>query len=135
MSFSAATQRENLASLYRLSLERDQAERQMRAEFETTSTRIQRELSDARQAAIMKFQLERDSTQREYDSAVAGAKAVYDTRHDIAENDHAQSLKRGQSELVSAQRKAQKRLTEENWEANTVFEATQNAPKLQFEQD
>jgi DNA segregation ATPase FtsK/SpoIIIE, S-DNA-T family len=135
MSFSSVAQREILADLQRLSAQREQAERQMRAEFETVSTRIQRELSDARQAAIMKFQLERDSTQREYDSAVAGAKSVYDTRHDITESDLQQSLKQIQSELVSAQRKAKKRLTEENWEANTVFEATQNAPQLQFEQD
>jgi len=135
MSFSSVAQREILADLQRLSTQREQAERQMRAEFETVSTRIQRELSDARQAAIMKFQLERDSTQREYDSAVAGAKSVYDTRHDIAESDLQQSHKQIQSELVSAQRKAKKRLTEENWEANTVFEATQNAPQLQFAQD
>src|ERR1700733_1519241 len=101
MSFSSVAQREILADLQRLSAQREQAERQMRAEFETVSTRIQRELSDARQAAIMKFQLERDSTQREYDSAVAGAKSVYDTRHDIAESDLQQSLKQIQSELVS----------------------------------
>ncbi|HEY2827269.1 MAG TPA: hypothetical protein VGJ04_06680, partial [Pirellulales bacterium] len=135
MSFSAASQHEILTELYRLSAEREQAERQMRAEFDATCARIQRELSDGRQAAIMKFQLDRDSTQHEYDAAVAGAKAVYDTRHDIAESDLQQSLKQIKSELTSTQRKAQKRLTEENWEANTVFEATQNAPQLQFEHD
>jgi DNA segregation ATPase FtsK/SpoIIIE, S-DNA-T family len=134
-SFSAAGQHEILAALHRLSVEREQAEKQMRADFDTTAARIQRELSDSRQGAIMKFQFERDSTQREFDLALAGAQSVYETRHQIAEDELRKTLLQLEGERTSAQRKAKKRLTEENWEANTVFEATQNAPQLQFEQE
>lgn len=135
MSFSSAAQREILALMQRLSVEREQAEQKMRADFEAATTRIQRELSDARQAAIMKFQMDRDSTQHEFDAVVKGAKDIYDTRHEIAESDLQKSLKQIQLELIGTQKKAKNRLTEENWEANTVFEATQNAPQIQFEQE
>ncbi len=135
MSFSAAGQHEILAALHRLSVEREKAEKQMRADFDTTAARIQRELSDSRQGAIMKFQFERDATQREFDMALVGAKSVYNTRHEIAEDDLRKTLLQLEGERNSTQRKAKKRLTEENWEANTVFEATQNAPQLQFEQE
>ncbi len=83
----------------------------------------------------MKFQFERDATQREFDMALAGAKSNYNTRHEIAEDELRKTLLQLEGERNSAQRKAKKRLTEENWEANTVFEATQNAPQLQFEQE
>jgi len=124
-----------LAELYRFSAEREQAERHMRAEFETVTARIQRELSDARQSAIMRFQMDRDNTQREFDSALAGAQAAYETRHDIAAGELQSSLKHIESEFTKSQNKAKKRLTEENWETNTVYEATHTAPKLQFDQD
>ncbi|HZZ27202.1 MAG TPA: MARVEL domain-containing protein, partial [Pirellulales bacterium] len=135
MAFSADSQRKALAELYRLSAEREQAERTMRAEFETATARIQRELSDARQSAIMQFQLARDTTQREYDSAIAGTQAAYETRHDIAADELKNTLAAVELDFAKAQRKAKKKLTEENWETNTVYEATHNGPKLQFDAD
>ncbi|HEY2882937.1 MAG TPA: FtsK/SpoIIIE domain-containing protein [Pirellulales bacterium] len=134
MSVNSAAQREMLAQLHRLSAQREMAERQMRSEFETATARAQTQRSDSRQAAIMRFQMDRDSTQREYDAAVAGAKMEYDTRHEMDESNRQQATARAQADFSSTQRRAKRKLTEENWEANTVFEATQNAPKLQREQ-
>src|SRR5215471_10607454 len=135
MSDSVANQRKMLAELHRLSTEREIAERQMRADFESATSRAQTQRSDSRQAAIMRFQMDRDTTQREYDGAVSGTKMAYETRHDIAHGEQTQGVSRIQAEFVSSQRRAKKKLSEENWEANTVFEATQNAPKLQRENE
>ena len=123
-----------LAELHRMSAEREAAEQKTRTEFDSASARAQSQRSDARQAAIMRFQLDRDSTQREYDSVVAGAKSYYETRHDIASSDLQQSLHRAQSDFASEERRAKHKHSEECWEANTVYEATQNAPQLKFDQ-
>src|SRR5262249_33473616 len=128
-------QRQMLAQLHRLSIEREAAERKTRSEFETATARAQTQRSDARQAAIMHYQLDRDSTQREYDAVVAGANAAYETRHDIAKSELEQALTKAQADYATDNRRAKKKLAEENWEANTVYEATQNAPKLQMAQE
>ena len=83
----------------------------------------------------MHFQLDRDSTQREYDVVVAGAKAAFDTRHEIAKSELEQALTKAQADHATDNRRAKKKFAEENWEANTVYEATQNAPKLQMAQE
>src|SRR5262245_36562071 len=119
MTVSVEQQRKMLSELHRLSAEREIAERQLRADFETATSRAQTGRSDARQAAIMRFQMDRDTTQRDYDSAVSGAKSAYETRHDIAHDELNQALARIQTESTNAQRRAKKRLAEENWEANT----------------
>jgi len=124
-----------LAELHRLSAERETAERQMRAEFETASARVQRELSDGRQTAIMRFQIDRDETQRKYDAAVAAANSIYETRHDLLVKEQQQAIAHAQNDFSKAQRRAKRVLSEESWEANTVYEATHNAPKLQLEQE
>ncbi len=135
MSFSPAGQRKMLAELHRLAAERKLAERQMRSKFETATARIQQALSDARQASILRFQMDRDSTQRQYAAEVEKAQSDYRARYTAAEQDLQQWLAHTQSNFKSALRRAKKELSEENWEANTVFEATQGAPKIQLEQD
>jgi DNA segregation ATPase FtsK/SpoIIIE, S-DNA-T family len=135
MALSLDSQRRMLAELHRLSAERETAERQMRAEFDTASGRVQRELSDARQSAIMRFQMDRDSTQREYDAAVVAANSIYETRHEIVAKEQQQAATQAQNDAAKAQRRAKRALSEESWEANTVYEATHNAPKLQLEQE
>jgi DNA segregation ATPase FtsK/SpoIIIE, S-DNA-T family len=135
VTVSLATQREVLSQLHRLSADREMAERQIRTEFEAASSRATTARSDARQAANMRFQLDRDTTQREYDAVVAGSKSEYDTMHEMAAAELKQTLSRIQADFTSEQRRAKRKLGEENWEANTVYEATQNAPKQQLEQE
>jgi hypothetical protein len=135
MSLSPDTQRDLLAKLHSLAFERETAEGQTRAEFEAASERAKRELSDARQAAIGKFQLDRDNTQREYDAVVAGATMQFDTLRSEAESDLQRAVEKARADCVKAERRAKKKLAEEIWEANTVYEATQNAPKLQLDQE
>ena len=60
--------------------------------------------------------------------------AAYETRHEIAKSELEQALP-GDADHASDNRRAKKKLAEENWEANTVYEATQNAPKLQMAQE
>ncbi len=135
MSLTPDTQRELLARLHSLAFERETAEGQTRAEFDSASEKAKRELSDARQAAISKFQLDRDNTQREYDAVVAGANMQCETRLSEAENELRHATQKFGTEYVKTERRAKKKLAEEIWEANTVFEATQNAPKLQRDQE
>src|ERR1051326_4342187 len=101
MAVSLSTQREMLSQLHRLSADREMAERQIRTEFEAASNRATTSRSDARQAAIMRFQLDRDTTQREYDAVVAGAKSEYDTLHEMAAAELKQSLSRIQADFAS----------------------------------
>src|SRR4029077_17076183 len=103
------------------SAEREAAEQKTRAEFDSASARAQSQRSDARQAAIMRFQLDRDSATGEYDSVVAGAKSYYETRHDIASSDLQQSLHRAQSDFASEERRANKKHRQKIWEANTGY--------------
>ena len=135
MALSLDSQRRMLAELHRLSAERETAERQMRAEFDTASGRVQRELSDARQSAIMRFQMDRDSTQREYDAAVVAANSIYETRHEIVAKEQQQAADPGTKRRGQSAAAGETVLSEESWEANTVYEATHNAPKLQLEQE
>ncbi len=135
MTFSPISQREMLAELHRLSAERELAERKMHADIEAATVRIKQELSDGRQAVILRFQMDRDATQRQYDAEVERAETDFKSKSSAADQDRAQWISHTQSNFNSALRRAKKELSEENWEANTVFEATQHAPKLQLQQD
>ena len=108
MALSLDSQRRMLAELHRLSAERETAERQMRAEFDTASARVQRELSDARQSAIMRFQMDRDSTQRQYDAAVVAANSICETRHEIVAKEQQQAATQAQNDAAKAQRRAKR---------------------------
>jgi S-DNA-T family DNA segregation ATPase FtsK/SpoIIIE len=135
MSLTPDTHRELLAKLHSQAFERETAEGQTRAEFESASQRAKQALSDSRQAAISRFQLDRDSTQREYDAVVAGAKMQFETLQAQAESELRHSAEKARAEFAKAERRAKKKLAEETWEANTVYEATHHAPKLQLEQE
>ena len=135
MSFTAASQREMLAELHRLAAERENAEGQVRQEFETATNLAQRELSDVRQTGILKFQMDRDSTQREYASLVARAASDYDTNREAADEALRHAVRQAKGKFASAEKKAKSKLTEAVWETNTVYEATQNAPKLQLAEE
>ena len=67
---------------------------------------MQRELSDARQTAIMRFQIDRDETQRKYDAAVAAANSIYETRHDLLVKEQQQAIAQAQNDFSKAQRRA-----------------------------
>src|SRR5262249_7670937 len=62
-------------------------------------------------------------------------KSEYDTMHELAATELKQTHSRIEADFASDQRRAKRKLGEENWEANTVYEATQNAPKQQLEQE
>jgi S-DNA-T family DNA segregation ATPase FtsK/SpoIIIE len=135
MSFSPQGQREMLAELHRLAAEREHAERQMRTDFDEATVRNQQLLSDSRQAAIMRFQMDRDTTQREYDKTVERSQAIYESARQTEEVDFQQSTAEIHSKFKTSLRKAKKQLSEQTWETNTVFEATQGSPKIQLKQD
>ncbi len=135
MTFSAGGQREMLAELHRLAVERETAEAQARTQFDTATQRAQRELSDFRQTAILKFQIDRDSTQREYTSLVARTATDYDTRREAAEEEMRHSIRQAKGKFTSGERRAKSKLAESQWETNTVFEATHNAPKVQLAEE
>jgi DNA segregation ATPase FtsK/SpoIIIE, S-DNA-T family len=135
MSFSPKGQREMLAELHRLAAEREAAEREMRTQFDAATARNQQLLSDSRQAAIVRFQMDRDSTQHEYDRTVEKSQEIYESARQMEERDFQESTERIHGKFKSSLRKAKKELSEQTWEANTVFEATQGAPKVQLKQD
>ncbi len=135
MTFSAGGQREMLAELHRLAVERETAEAQARTQFDTATQRAQRELSDFRQTAILKFQMDRDSTQREYTSLVARTASDYDTRREAAEEEMRHAIRQAKGKFTSGERRAKSKLAESQWETNTVFEATHNAPKVQLAEE
>ncbi|MCC7086391.1 MAG: hypothetical protein IT427_15420 [Pirellulales bacterium] len=135
MSLTPETHRELLARLHTLAFERELAEGQTRSEFAAASDRTKQALSDARQGAIMRFQLDRDNTQREYDAVIAGAQMQFETLHSSVESELHWTIEKARIDCAKTERRAKKKAGEEVWEANTVFEATQNAPKLQLEQE
>src|SRR5262245_13093341 len=135
MSLTPDTQRELLARLHMLAFERETAEGQTRSEFETASDRAKQTLSDSRQGAIMRFQLDRDNTQREYDAIIAGANMQFETLKSSADSELRHTSEKLQTDSVKLERRAKKKASEETWEANTVFEATQNAPKVALDQE
>jgi DNA segregation ATPase FtsK/SpoIIIE, S-DNA-T family len=135
MSLTPDTQRELLARLHTLAFERETAEGQTRSEFETASDRAKQTLSDSRQGAIMRFQLDRDNTQREYDAVIAGANMQFETLKSGADSELRHTTEKLQTDCVKLERRAKKKASEETWEANTVFEATQNAPKIALDQE
>lgn len=135
MAFSSGEQREMLAELHRLAAAREEAERQTLSDFDVANVRARRELSDARQAAIRQFQMDRDATQREYDATVARLNDEYAAAHTAAERQLESVLEGSESQFQSGQREINNQHTEHVWEANTVFEATQGGPILQLQQD
>ncbi len=135
MSFSAGSQREMLAELHNLAAEREAAEAQVRTQYDTATQRAQRELSDFRQTAILRFQMDRDSTQREYTSLVARTASNYDASKEAADEELRRTIREANDKFISDERRAKSKLAESTWETNTVFEATHNAPQIQLAEE
>src|SRR5437879_4324557 len=121
---SIAIQRTLLADLYRLSAEREAAEKRVRSEFLARNQGAEKEFAASKDQIAKRFKTELDSTQNEFDKALARPANEYQTQHDLFEAELTETRERILDKYTTREQEAIKQLEQDSWQATTVFEAS-----------
>ncbi len=122
-SFSPDVERQLLADLYRLSAEREAAERRVHAELAARNEAAAKEFKATREKLTAKFNADLNRTQGEFDAALASATADYEREHTAAADECQEIRDRVQEKFATRETETNKQLEQDSWQASTVFEA------------
>ncbi|MBC7771061.1 MAG: cell division protein FtsK [Pyrinomonadaceae bacterium] len=127
-------QRELLREVHRLVSERVQAETAAQRALKSTTATVERELAEGMDVASTELSSRNKAADAEYEVAVARIAEEFESGRVRAKQDTDVIRHQVGSRLDAEERSATKVLKEKIWAAETIYEANQGKPDLEFEQ-